>query len=54
MTGSVRSIIEREGNRSNRTYYVSAILTNIETNEILWSGRHNQITKEVRTPNTRL
>jgi hypothetical protein len=54
MTGTVRSIVDREGNRSVRTYYVTAILTDIETNSRVWIGQHNDITKEVRRPNNRL
>jgi uncharacterized protein (TIGR02722 family) len=54
MTGSVRTIVDRDGNRSIRTYYVTAELTNIETNARLWIGQDNSITKEVIRPKNKL
>ena len=47
LTGSLRTIVDREGNRSIRTYFVTAELTNIETNSRLWMGQDNSITKVV-------
>ncbi|MDR2542270.1 MAG: penicillin-binding protein activator LpoB [Treponema sp.] len=54
MTGTVRTIIDRQGNRSVRAYFVRAELTNIETNERMWIGENNEITKEIRQPRNRL
>ena len=54
LTGSVRTIIDREGNRSVRTYFVTAELTDIETNARIWIGQNNDITKEVTRPRNRL
>ena len=54
LTGSVRTIVDREGNRSVRTYFVSAELTNIETNARMWIGQNNEITKVVVRPKNRL
>jgi len=54
MTGSVRTIVDREGNRSVRTYFVTAELTNIETNARMWIGQDNSITKEVTRPKNKL
>ncbi|MCL2800996.1 MAG: penicillin-binding protein activator LpoB [Treponema sp.] len=54
LTGSVRTIVDREGNRSVRTYFVSAELTSIETNARMWMGQNNEITKVVVRPNNRL
>jgi len=54
MTGSVRTIVDREGNRSVRTYFVTAELTNIETNARMWMGQNNSITKEVTRPKNKL
>ena len=53
MTGTVRTIVDREGNRTVRTYYVSAFLTNIETNERMWMGQNSEITKEIRRANNK-
>jgi uncharacterized protein (TIGR02722 family) len=53
LTGSVRTITDRDGNRSIRTYYVTAELTNIETNARLWLGRDDSVTKAVTRPKNR-
>ena len=54
MTGNVRTIIDREGNRTVRTYFVTAELTNIETNARVWIGQNNEITKIVTRPRNSL
>ena len=54
MTGSVRTIIDRSGNRTVRTYYVTAELTNIATNARLWFDQNTDVTKEIVRANNRL
>ncbi|MDR0465218.1 MAG: penicillin-binding protein activator LpoB [Treponema sp.] len=54
MTGSVHTIVDREGNRTVRTYYVTAELTNIETNERMWMSQNSDITKIVTRPANQL
>ena len=54
LTGSVRTIVDREGNRSVRSYFVTAELTNIETNIRMWIGQNNEITKVITRPRVRL
>ncbi|MCL2805486.1 MAG: penicillin-binding protein activator LpoB [Treponema sp.] len=54
LTGSVRTIVDRRENVSIRTYFVTAELTNIETNARLWIGEHNEITKVVTRARNRL
>jgi len=54
MTGSVRTIIDREDNKTVRTYFVTAELTNIETNARIWLNTNNDITKVVTRPRNRL
>jgi len=54
LTGSLRTIVDREGNRSIRTYFVTAELTNLETNVRLWMGQNNSITKVVTRPKNKL
>jgi hypothetical protein len=54
LTGSVRTIIDREENRTVRTYFVTAELTNIETNARVWLGMNNDITKVITRPRNRL
>ena len=53
LTGRINSIVDRAGNRTVRAYFVSAELTNIETNTRLWMGENNEIRKEVRQSNFR-
>jgi len=54
MTGSVRTIVDREGNKSVRTYFVTAELTNMTTNARLWIGQDDSITKVVVRPKNKL
>jgi hypothetical protein len=54
LTGSVNSIVDRAGNRTVRSYFVSAELTNIETNRRLWMGENSEIKKEIVQPRRRL
>ena len=54
LTGEVRSIVDRAGNKTVRTYYVRASMTNIETNRVIWEGENSSIQKEIRQPRARL
>jgi hypothetical protein len=50
LTGEVKTIVDRAGNTTVRSYFVSAELTNIETNARLWMGENNEIKKVVQQP----
>jgi len=52
--GSVRTIIDKAGNQTVRTYFVSAELTNVETNTRMWMGQNNEIKKMVVQPRNKL
>jgi uncharacterized protein (TIGR02722 family) len=54
LTGSVKTIIDRAGNTATRTYFVSAEMTNIETNARLWMDQNSEIKKNIQTPRARL
>jgi uncharacterized protein (TIGR02722 family) len=54
LTGSVRTIVDRAGNQTVRTYFVTAELTNIETNARMWMGQNNEIKKVITRPRNRL
>jgi hypothetical protein len=54
LTGTVKSIVERSGNTTIRSYFVSAELTNIETNTRLWMGENREIKKVVQQPKRKL
>ena len=47
LTGSVKSIVDRSGNRTVRSYFVSAELTNVETRTLLWRGSNDEIKKVI-------
>jgi uncharacterized protein (TIGR02722 family) len=50
LTGDVRTIVDRAGGTSTRTYYITAELTNIETNTRLWMDRNTDIKKVIVQP----
>jgi len=54
LTGSVKTIVDKDGNRSIRTYFVTAELTNIETNARIWIGQNTDIAKDITRPRNRL
>jgi len=54
LTGSVNLIEDRAGNTSVRSYFVSAELTNIETNRRLWMGENNEIKKVITRSRAKL
>jgi uncharacterized protein (TIGR02722 family) len=54
LTGSVRTIVDQSGNTRTRTYYVTAELTNIESNVRLWMDQNREIKKIIKTPGARL
>jgi uncharacterized protein (TIGR02722 family) len=45
LTGSVRSIVDKSGNVTVRTYFVTAEMSNIETNARIWMGQNSEIKK---------
>ena len=53
LTGSVRSIVDRAGNKTVRSYFVNAELTNVESNTRMWMGSNNEIKKVIQQPNAR-
>jgi uncharacterized protein (TIGR02722 family) len=54
LTGSVKTIVDRAGNTATRTYFVSAELTNIETNLRLWMDQNSEIKKIIKRPAAKL
>jgi penicillin-binding protein activator len=52
--GSVRTIVDKAGKTTSRTYYVSAELTNVETNTRLWMGQNTEIKKIIVQPKNKL
>jgi hypothetical protein len=54
LTGSVRTIVDQSGKTRTRTYYVTAELTNIESNVRLWMDQNREIKKIIKTSGARL
>jgi uncharacterized protein (TIGR02722 family) len=54
LTGAVRTIVDRAGKTTTRTYYVSAELSDIETTARLWMGQNNEIKKVIVRPRATL
>jgi uncharacterized protein (TIGR02722 family) len=54
LTGSVKTIVDKAGNQTARTYIVTAELTDIETNRIVWSDQNSEIKKVVVQPKHKL
>lgn len=53
LTGEVNSIVDSAGNRTVRTYFVKASITDVETTRILWEGEDNSIKKVIEQPKTK-
>jgi hypothetical protein len=45
LTGTVKSIVDRDGKTAVKTYFISAELTDIATNARLWIGQNSEIKK---------
>jgi uncharacterized protein (TIGR02722 family) len=54
LTGTVRTIIDRADNKTVRTYFVNAEMSNIETNQRMWMGQNSEIKKVITRPKAKL
>ena len=54
LLGSIKTIVQKEGRKSVRAYFVYAELHDIETNKILWSGENSEIKKVITRPAAKL
>ena len=54
LTGTVRTIIDRAGNTTVRTYFVNAEMSNIETNQRMWMGQNSDIKKVITRSKAKL
>jgi uncharacterized protein (TIGR02722 family) len=45
LQGTVKSIVEKQGNQTLRSYFVTASITNLETSRILWEGNNDKVKK---------
>ena len=53
LLGSIKSIVQKEGNKSVRAYFVYAELHDMESNKIVWSGENSNIKKIIKRPSTK-
>lgn len=53
LQGDVKTIVDSVDNKSTRTYYVSAELVNIETNQKIWLGENSEIKKIIKRSSSR-
>ena len=53
LIGSVKTIVDKVGGVSTRTYYVYAELIDVETNRKLWMGENSEIKKVIKQSSTR-
>ncbi|MDR0442349.1 MAG: penicillin-binding protein activator LpoB [Treponema sp.] len=54
LTGSVKAIVDKAGNETVRTYFVTAEMSDIETNSRMWMGQNSEIKKIVVRPKNKL
>ncbi|MFA6937573.1 MAG: penicillin-binding protein activator LpoB [Treponema sp.] len=53
LLGSIKSIVQKEGNKSVRAYFVYAELHDMESNKIVWSGENSSIKKIIKRPSAK-
>ncbi|MDR0599904.1 MAG: penicillin-binding protein activator LpoB [Treponema sp.] len=53
MSGSVKTIIDRYNNTATRSYFITAKLTDINTNRQVWIGEYNEIKKVIKKPSVK-
>ena len=54
LTGTVRSIVEKSGNQTVRTYFINAEMTDIETSQRIWMNTNSDIKKVIVQPRNKL
>jgi len=54
LTGTVRTIVDRADNKTVRTYFVNAEMTNIENNQRIWMGQNSDIKKVITRAKAKL
>jgi uncharacterized protein (TIGR02722 family) len=54
LTGTVRTIIDKADNKTARTYFVNAEMSNIETNQRMWMGQNSGIKKVITRAKAKL
>jgi PBP1b-binding outer membrane lipoprotein LpoB len=50
LNGTVKTIVERAGNMSTRSYFVTSEITHIESGLVYWMDQNDEIKKIIQTP----
>ena len=53
LRGDIKTIVDSDGLKSVRTYFITAELVDIETNTKIWLGENSTIKKVIRYSATR-
>ena len=53
LQGSIKTIVQKNGKTTIRTYYVYAELVDIETGRIVWTGENEEIKKVIKNNSVR-
>lgn len=53
MTGSVKTMVDKLGGKSTRSYFVYAEMTDVESNKKIWMGENSEIKKIIKTSSTK-
>ena len=53
LQGSIKTIVQKNGKTTVRTYYVYAELVDIETGRIVWTGENEEIKKVIKNSSVR-
>jgi hypothetical protein len=54
MTGSVKTMVDRYDRTATRSYFITAMLTDISTNRQVWIGEYNEIKKVIKLASVKL
>ncbi len=54
LQGTVKTIIDSNGKKSTRSYFVTAELVNMESNEKVWLGENDEIKKLIKRSSVRM
>jgi uncharacterized protein (TIGR02722 family) len=52
--GAVKTIVDKAGNQTVRTYFVTAEMTNVSTNQRMWMGENSEIKKVITKAKNKL
>lgn len=54
LQGSIKTIVDSDGSKMTRTYYVTTEMINIESNKKIWMNDNSSIKKIIKKSSVRL